>query len=148
MRWGGPALALLAIALAILPRRATLSSNGPSRYCSLSAWHGALGVSVMVKGGGFATPRSALGWRLSWTSRGRNPGWDWGFSAKKETLAGMTVYSASLPLWVPFVIGAGMTFAGWHRAKAAESEGVCPSCGYDLSGLSRGSACPECAAQP
>jgi len=55
----------------------------------------------------------------------------------------------SVPLWFPATILLALTAfawrrdAVWHRRARA---GVCPTCGYDLSGLPAKGGCPECGA--
>jgi hypothetical protein len=55
----------------------------------------------------------------------------------------------TVPLWCPFVVLAGAS-AGLFALKR-HPRGCCRGCGYELRGLVRGAACPECgrkAAEP
>jgi hypothetical protein len=60
-------------------------------------------------------------------------------------------FIAAVPLWVPLVIAGGPAAALWRadiqRARRARP-GHCPSCGYDRSGLTADSPCPECGTAP
>jgi hypothetical protein len=53
-----------------------------------------------------------------------------------------------VPLWPVILMPTLVCGWGWWRAMAARTEGHCPACNYDLSGLLPGSSCPECAAKP
>lgn len=64
---------------------------------------------------------------------------DWG------TLNG--VPSLTIPLWFPLLFSLVVTTLAWradamHRRHARV--GLCPSCGYDRSGLAASAVCPEC----
>ena len=47
-----------------------------------------------------------------------------------------------VPIWVPFLILAGLTVWVWHF-RAPYPSGCCQQCGYDLTGNVSG-MCPEC----
>jgi hypothetical protein len=56
-----------------------------------------------------------------------------------------------VPLWIPLVITAVPTAAVYVRTarrRRRESDGACPTCGYDLAGvpISSSTLCPECGA--
>lgn len=59
------------------------------------------------------------------------------------------IYSAgdwffNLPLWVPLAattFGSALLF--WST-RTRRRPGLCPNCGYDLTGLAAGTKCPEC----
>jgi hypothetical protein len=53
----------------------------------------------------------------------------------------------AIPLWPVFLVTAPLSVLAWRR-RHGHTATACPSCGYDLSGLPRGSPCPECAAVP
>lgn len=48
-----------------------------------------------------------------------------------------------VPLWMPAVVGAGVTVLSFRRA-GRRSAGICGACGYSLAGLALGACCPEC----
>lgn len=52
-----------------------------------------------------------------------------------------------LPLWattaVPLAAGPGVMLAGWVRGRRRRKRGLCPACGYNLTGLVS-DRCPEC----
>lgn len=57
-----------------------------------------------------------------------------------------------MPAWlfaalVPFVVlGAWLLQRHLDRRRALKAPGVCPSCGYDRTGLAPEGSCPECGA--
>jgi hypothetical protein len=56
---------------------------------------------------------------------------------------GTIVLGVSLPLWMPFGISAPMTFLLLLYSRKRHVEGMCPTCGYNLTGNVSG-ICPEC----
>jgi hypothetical protein len=55
---------------------------------------------------------------------------------------GAPVYVVLVPLWIPIVLVAGLTY--WaHRRARGFPPGHCRRCGYDLTGNISGT-CPEC----
>jgi hypothetical protein len=68
------------------------------------------------------------------------PKWNWRPDAN-------TLVIACVPLWTLFLVAVALMTNAWRVHVGARRDGhACPSCGYDLSGLPPGSACPECAA--
>jgi hypothetical protein len=76
---------------------------------------------------------------------------DWWFQHKSLFFDGTPVNRVRIPLW-PFILLTGVPGV-WMLAKSRRGKGdaganLCPSCGYDLTGLpptKRGPvACPEC----
>lgn len=52
-----------------------------------------------------------------------------------------------VPLWIPFLLFGVPSALLWPRGRMlakGSRAGCCVRCGYDLSGLAAGSACPEC----
>ena len=52
-----------------------------------------------------------------------------------------------LPLWIPILMTVLPTALAWRLdtlARRRAAAGKCVKCGYDLSGLTTGAACPEC----
>jgi hypothetical protein len=52
------------------------------------------------------------------------------------------VRSAWVPLWMPLALTSAATAFAWRR-HLRPRPGLCPHCGYDLTGNSTGT-CPEC----
>jgi hypothetical protein len=48
-----------------------------------------------------------------------------------------------IPFWTLFLSVALPTAYAWHRCRR-RAPGHCPKCGYDMSGLSGETICPEC----
>ena len=49
-----------------------------------------------------------------------------------------------LPMWCLWLAVAAPTAYLWCRDRRRFAPGLCQRCGYDLSGLPPGGACPEC----
>lgn len=76
--------------------------------------------------------------------------WWWpdqsGFVLSHQTSQGIR-WSVMIPLWIPttgaaIVLVAGFSFGRRARARARVRRGLCPACGYDLTGIH--GVCPEC----
>lgn len=76
--------------------------------------------------------------------------WWWpdqsGFVLSHQTSRGIR-WSVMIPLWIPaagaaLVLVAGFSFGRRARARARVRRGLCPACGYDLTGIH--GVCPEC----
>lgn len=70
---------------------------------------------------------------------------DWWFAWGSTHPSGTALY-LFVPLWVPFAPMAMMTLWLWSRHRRARRLGQC-TCGYPLTGLPVGAACPECGAR-
>lgn len=69
---------------------------------------------------------------------------EWGRPSHFMSVAVGALWYVRIPLWMLLIPIGGAEF--WRRAALRRSArpGVCAACGYDLSGLAPGSACPEC----
>lgn len=57
---------------------------------------------------------------------------------------GTPVSTMFFPLWVPWgAVASGWAVLAWRDLRRVPP-GHCRGCGYDLSGLASGAACPEC----
>jgi hypothetical protein len=65
----------------------------------------------------------------------------WPSSVRPETWAGLYTL---VPFWMVEGVALGLLGLTWWRWR--ERPGVCRACGYSLSGLAGGAACPECGA--
>lgn len=76
------------------------------------------------------------GWQLG-------PGWGFGGVEWLPSFGNYpSVVSGSLPLWIPLLLAAAPTVM-YIRAGRRRRSGLCPACGYDLSGAPS-ATCPEC----
>ena len=73
-----------------------------------------------------------------------HPFWlGWRPSAKGR----MDTFMISLPLWIPELCTVILTATAWRLdtlARRRAHAGACRKCGYSLTGLAPGAACPEC----
>lgn len=49
-----------------------------------------------------------------------------------------------LPLWLPAAVVTAATAWFWWRDRRFARPGLCPTCGYDRTGLAPDAVCPEC----
>jgi hypothetical protein len=52
------------------------------------------------------------------------------------------------PIWPASIPGMVVVLVAVFLSWEARTPGQCPRCGYDLDGLPRGAACPECGRSP
>jgi len=78
------------------------------------------------------------------------PSWLWpgqsGFvECFREVKTGKLLWGVVLPLWIPATFACALLYC-LRRAEACTREracvGICPTCGYDLTGIT--GPCPEC----
>lgn len=116
-------------------------------------------ASIWFLAGLWITPKSAIGigrgavWLVFDSSPRRLPDWDLlvGRAAWSEDFCwwfGQSgiygVGQLTLPLWIPALILAVPTAWLWLQDHQRSRPGRCPTCGYDLRGLSNSAVCPEC----
>jgi predicted RNA-binding Zn-ribbon protein involved in translation (DUF1610 family) len=75
-------------------------------------------------------------------------GWRWRFARREVATLGVAMTRTWVPLWTAFLAAAAPAAVLWriNRRADAAAVGRCAACGYDLSGLAVGVACPECGA--
>jgi hypothetical protein len=61
---------------------------------------------------------------------------------------GQSFSSATLPLWIPLVLGAVSEVTLALLARRARSAAACRRCAYDRTGLDPLAPCPECGTNP
>ena len=71
------------------------------------------------------------------------PAWRW--RPSHERIA--NGFGVDTPLWIPWLVVSLPTVWLWRFGRRHPS-GTCHKCGYDLSGLSLGTTCPECGRAP
>jgi hypothetical protein len=143
-RWGGVAFVALIAGLYVYSavRYSGVEGGGRGGYIWVSLIRGQLVVVRAAPGPQLRTrwmtaPIGAIG--------GFAPSWREALQYKSEAIPSIGGLKSGVPLW-PFAVALAVptTLAWRHRTR--QKLGSCPSCGYDLSGLPRGSPCPECAA--
>ena len=121
-----------------------------SGWCAVSWQSSGLRYRLMLQSGrvGFAEiyaqlPPRARGWHFA--VQERSFAWMW------ARYAGRNFDARWVPLWAP-TLGAVLASAiAWRvgtlgRRRARRN--LCPTCGYDRSGLAAGAVCPECGSKP
>lgn len=73
------------------------------------------------------------------------PSFQWKFSRLSKAVGGIAIDVVWVPLW-PLIVGASVItgFIWWRRRMRPFTRGRCDGCGYSLTGLTAGAACPEC----
>jgi hypothetical protein len=75
--------------------------------------------------------------------RSETPLWTWWDFGINAIPSGPNSWELYAPLWVPFLL-VGIPSVMLWRSDHVRPLGACRTCGYDLSGLTPGGACPEC----
>lgn len=146
LRWGG-LLTVSAIAgLLTLSTCRALRYNG--RGFAAEASYGGLALwCSSAPGPGPLRAGMSLGWRLV---RFKPPAlvpsastaWRSLVAWPPRAASSGTVWFIDLPLWMPLV-GVGIPTCWLWRLSRRSAPGSCPTCGYDLAGITTG-LCPEC----
>lgn len=140
-KWGATVLAL-AVALAWIGSawRHVDYITPSGHYIAVSI--GRVAVGWVDPATGVTKGLRVFGGRNKWPSFDYTR-FDWRFNAWGDPMQ----WGVQVPGWVP-VLAAGFGAAWlWRRdalARAGERVRLCCKCGYDLSGLSVGTPCPEC----
>lgn len=136
LRWSGTVLSVLLLALWF--HSGWYTSVVQVWRLSMVAWHGELSL-VWIPAG--VTPLN-VGPAVYRDVRRRGGPWEWWYHYDPRTARAATLM---VPLWWPIVLVAAPTGVAWWRSRRGAPKG-CPRCGYDLTGLAKGSRCPECGA--
>lgn len=107
--------------------------------CGIDVWGGVVGLWYTEQPFHDQAPHVEFTQRDFWFVR-------WWFMA--HNFSNTQAVALSIPLW-PFILLTGVP-GGWMLAKSRRGKGaganLCPTCGYDLTGLpaTRNAPCPEC----
>jgi hypothetical protein len=154
VRWGGLSVSAAVGIAYLISWNTVYLYNGPIRngntqdtFCrgqiKIHAWSGAFPPASKAQTWWEATP----------LAQARQMGmpfapfrFEWHWTSMPN---GFRALNARLPLWPLLPLGIVTTIlAAGRRDRPAGREDPCASCGYDRSGLSPDSACPECASKP
>ncbi|MGH7130411.1 MAG: hypothetical protein ACREJO_00485 [Phycisphaerales bacterium] len=88
---------------------------------------------------------------LHWKWQGQGPSWVFWprMESGMNVIGPWTVVQADLveiPVWCVLAPVGALALLRWHAWRRRGALGACGACGYDLSGLTSGAPCPECAA--
>jgi hypothetical protein len=153
VRWGGLLACLALLALRVLAETRGLSLEVATRELRTAARlvggqvtlsrvdeHRPHARMINMQAGASRLPTAAGSPPVHWTVLGTH----------EFSFDGPGVYGTEVlfPFWALLVAVGLPPAVGWLlHLRGQRAPFLCPSCGYDLSGLSVGTPCPECASQ-
>jgi hypothetical protein len=152
MRWGGAAVcaAILMIYMVSSLHAADVQYSGKLHKIGVQLWRGQVTL-LKIDWPSPMTGRPTLRLYTSTRTEMEKAGMTWPralwFQFEHPPLAPAQTVLIAVPLWAPMLLLAWASAGSWRVViSRGPDERPCASCGYDLSGLPPGSACPECAA--
>jgi hypothetical protein len=153
MRWAGTTLRWTTAALAVILAACWITmlwvgvrweGKAFKTYYSCDVARGALSIEY------YDEDKSSVMSGSSWTLLKRVSPMKWGIIYSPHGGFMPTRLWIVIPLWLPFFLLCAVSAAPWghlvHWLRRRANR--CPCCGYDRTGLTRSTKCPECGAAP
>ncbi len=134
-KWGGVTLCVLLFALWLASGWVSMTFTWPGRLYEGRRIHVVTGMFLYYPHGVTQSPRIPAEFSAHVTA---SPFWYWFYTQWNG--------QPGVPLWLPFLLAALLTWGLFVLDKRRYRPGACTSCGYDLKGNTSG-RCPECGAE-